>query len=315
MQIEIQIPRPGTTLLAIAAVTGWAMYWGSATQTAQVAPAVQVISAEEQSQSHEHEELPAGGELLPDDSAPVPIIPGVGDGKGLTEGEMRMKWTRAEQQYLLERENIIRAQIDGLQKQREALGEHVDPELEEEFRSSVRLLTSLLQDRQKGEQFLLASYRQMWEAEERAMSIASPSPASSIFEPLWPVEPEIGISAYFMDEGYKERFKVEHYAVDIPVAQGSTVTAAAAGLVKDVVDHGLGYSYMTIDHGGYVTVYGHLSRFDVAPGQRVRAGERIGLSGGMPGLPGGGSSTGPHLHFGVYKDGKPVDPLKYLPKR
>ncbi len=314
MQIEIQIPRPGTTLLALAAVSGWALYWsGSSATTAQVTPPAEVHATA----SSQASVLPVGGEQAPlaGDENAAPVIPGVGDGSGLTEGEMRMKWTRAEQQFLLERENIIRAQIDGLQKEREAMGDKVDPDIEDQFRSSVRLLTSLLQDRQKGEQFLLAAYRQMWEAEEKAMAIQSPAPASSVFDPLWPVEPALGISAYFMDEGYKERFKVEHYAIDIPTNQGTPVSAAADGLVKDVVDHGLGYSYMTIDHGGYVTVYGHLSRFDVQPGQRVKAGERIGLSGGTPGLPGGGSSTGPHLHFGVYKDGKPVDPLKYLPKR
>ena len=84
--------------------------------------------------------------------------------------------------------------------------------------------------------------------------------------------------------------------------------------MKDVVDHGLGYNYITIDHGGFATVYGHVSEFNVRPGQRVQAGDKIGKTGGMPGLRGGGSSTGPHLHFGVYVKGVPVDPLKYLPK-
>jgi murein DD-endopeptidase MepM/ murein hydrolase activator NlpD len=314
MQIEIHVPRPGITLLAVLAISGWGMYWMSSGGAQVQPPTAQVV------QMHTDQ-----GTVAAETSSADPqghseemdtVIPGIGDAStGLNPAEMRIKWTQAEQEFLRNRETIVRAQLSELQKEREALGDTVDPALEEQFRSSVRLLTSLLQDQQKGEQFLLLAYRQMWEAEEKAMAIPTPEHALAQFTPLWPVEPALGISAYFLDEGYKQRFKVDHYAVDIPVNQGSVVAAAADGLVRDVVDHGLGYSYMTIDHGGYVTVYGHLSRFDVTPGQRVRAGERIGLSGGTPGLPGGGSSTGPHLHFGVYKGGKPVDPLKYLPKR
>jgi murein DD-endopeptidase MepM/ murein hydrolase activator NlpD len=57
------------------------------------------------------------------------------------------------------------------------------------------------------------------------------------------------------------------------------------------------------DGHGYQTVYGHLSRIMVKEGQRVDKGEVIGRVGST------GHSTGPHLHFEVWSEGKTVDPL------
>ncbi len=304
MHIELHIPRPGLTLLAVAAVSGWALYFTSGTtQSATMieAPAMESPAAPVNTPS------PLLGSLTESPAMDSD------EGSHLSQAEMRIKWARAQQELLRVKQDIIRDQLAGLQKERNALGDVIDPALEQMFRQSVQMLTSLVKDEKKAEQFLLAAYRQQWKAEEDAMAAATGAPQGAVAV-FWPVEPKIGISAYFLDKGYKERFKVEHYAIDIPVPQGTDLLAAQDGVVKDVVDHGLGYNYITIDHGGYATVYGHVSAFSVRPGQRVRAGDRIGKSGGMPGLPGGGSSTGPHGHFGVYIKGKPVDPLKYLPK-
>ncbi len=310
MNIELHIPRPGVTLLAVAAISGWALYFTSGSTDASVsagqatvieAPAMESPAAPVNTPS------PLVGSLVES-----PVVDSEED-IHLSQAEMRIKWARAEQELLRVKQDIIRDQLAGLQKERDALGDVIDPEIEQMFRQSVQMLTSLVKDEKKAEQFLLLSYRQEWEAEEQGMAAATGAPQGKVAV-FWPVEPKIGISAYFLDKGYKERFKVEHYAIDIPVPQGTDLLAAQDGIVKNVVDHGLGYNYITIDHGGYATVYGHVSEFAVRPGQRVRAGDRIGRSGGMPGLPGGGSSTGPHVHFGLYLNGKPVDPLKYLPK-
>ena len=64
-------------------------------------------------------------------------------------------------------------------------------------------------------------------------------------------------------------------------------------------------NYIILTHGdGYQTLYGHLSAFSIKRGQSVSQGQVIGKSGSS------GYSTGPHLHFGVYKKGVAVDPLK-----
>ncbi|MBX5475925.1 MAG: peptidoglycan DD-metalloendopeptidase family protein [Clostridia bacterium] len=98
-----------------------------------------------------------------------------------------------------------------------------------------------------------------------------------------------------------------HEGIDIAAPYGTPIRAAAAG----VVVHagwltGFGRA-VKIDHGnGLVTLYGHQSRIKVTVGQTVKKGQIIGYVGSS------GLSTGPHLHFGVYKRGTPVDPMPYV---
>lgn len=87
------------------------------------------------------------------------------------------------------------------------------------------------------------------------------------------------------------------------------VYAAAAGKVifarleyPDAPDHGYGNMIMINHRNGYVTLYGHLSKILAKRNQRVRAGQRIGISGNT------GHSSGPHLHFTVFHNCTPTDP-------
>ncbi len=230
--------------------------------------------------------------------------------------EEKIREGRNTQLLLQKKEQLLRYQLGVLKLERDAMGDRVSPQVEQEFRTSTVLLTSLLQDEAKAEEFLLEAFNELWDAEGKATALdeSFTGDRSALLALSWPVKPELGISAFYHDEAYQARFGMIHNAIDIPVNQDSLVLAAADGVVKDVVDNGLGFNYVTIQHdNGAVTLYGHLSSFLVESGQKVVAGTPIARSGGRPGTPGAGFSTGPHLHFGLRINGATVDPLDYLP--
>jgi murein DD-endopeptidase MepM/ murein hydrolase activator NlpD len=102
-----------------------------------------------------------------------------------------------------------------------------------------------------------------------------------------------------------------HEGIDVTAPMGSPIEAPAAGVVTDAGwESGYGNT-VTIDHGyGVVTKFAHASKLLVKTGQRVSRGQRIALVGNT------GLATGPHLHYEVHVNGRPVDPLRYvLPDR
>ena len=96
-----------------------------------------------------------------------------------------------------------------------------------------------------------------------------------------------------------------HLGVDYAAPSGTPVAAAADGVVSAAGWMG-GYGRtVRIRHpNGYETLYGHLSRIDVRPGQRVAQGARVGAVGAT------GLATGPHLDYRMSRDGQFVDPLR-----
>ena len=94
-----------------------------------------------------------------------------------------------------------------------------------------------------------------------------------------------------------------HGGLDFALPSGTPVTAPAAGVVIDAADYYYCGNSVFVDHGqGLISLYCHLDRIDVAPGQSLRRGERIGLSGAS------GRATGPHLHWSIYLNGNGIDP-------
>jgi murein DD-endopeptidase MepM/ murein hydrolase activator NlpD len=88
------------------------------------------------------------------------------------------------------------------------------------------------------------------------------------------------VSAFFRDAEYYRYVGSHHDAIDIAVAQGTDITAPAAGYVYYLLPPSPGgYSYMAIKHkDGYMTVYGHLSEIAVSLGQFVTSGQLIAKS-------------------------------------
>jgi len=98
-----------------------------------------------------------------------------------------------------------------------------------------------------------------------------------------------------------------HTGIDIGAPTGTPVRAAMAGRVARVgYDRVFGNTVVINHHSGYRTLYAHLSVIRVRPGANVQTGERIGDVGST------GLSTGPHLHFTVYRHGTMVNPRSLM---
>ena len=98
-----------------------------------------------------------------------------------------------------------------------------------------------------------------------------------------------------------------HAGLDFTAPTGTPIYATADGRVKEANFNTGGYgNHVVIDHGfGYETLYGHLSKYNVRSGQRVKRGDIIGYVGST------GRSEAPHLHYEVHKNGEVVNPLNF----
>jgi murein DD-endopeptidase MepM/ murein hydrolase activator NlpD len=98
-----------------------------------------------------------------------------------------------------------------------------------------------------------------------------------------------------------------HNGLDVGNIVGTRINAAMHGKVARIGYYaGLGKFVILIHPDGYQTLYGHLNKISVKRGMRISQGQKIGEMGNT------GYSTGPHLHFTIFKNSAPVDPLKYL---
>lgn len=120
-----------------------------------------------------------------------------------------------------------------------------------------------------------------------------------------PVDGAYRITARFGDTG-PHWSAGRHTGLDFAADSGTPVLAAADGRVVAAGHAGRYGNLVTIDHGGVVTYYAHLSVVGVAAGEIVLAGQRVGAVGST------GNATGPHLHFEVRVDGVARDPAVYL---
>jgi len=98
-----------------------------------------------------------------------------------------------------------------------------------------------------------------------------------------------------------------HNGLDIGVDSGTPVLAPMEGTVAETgYSSGAGNYVYLVHHSGWSSLFGHLQTILVKRGQRVVVGTRLGLSGNT------GYSTGPHLHFSVFKNGRSANPANFL---
>lgn len=105
-------------------------------------------------------------------------------------------------------------------------------------------------------------------------------------------------------------YKVRHFhtGIDFTAPRGTEIYATGDGKVHDVIMKARGYGYhVIVDHGfGYNTLYAHMSKFKVRKGEVVKRGDVIGYVGST------GTSTAPHLHYEVIKNGEKINPMNFF---
>jgi murein DD-endopeptidase MepM/ murein hydrolase activator NlpD len=214
----------------------------------------------------------------------------------------------------------IQKEVEALRQQRqqklaeiEAIRRQLEPQYNElsnlyaavnqQYMNSLTEKNKLLRYKQKEEELLYQLMAQLSEYEEKGQFSGF----------IWPMYGTI--TSYF---GWRihpiYRTKIFHNGIDIAAPFGTPVKAAATGVVIYAGWFGgYGYAVVIAHPDGFYTLYAHLWKYVVKEGQKVYQGQVIGYEGST------GISTGPHLHFSIYKKDPNgtkhfVDPLKYLPK-
>jgi murein DD-endopeptidase MepM/ murein hydrolase activator NlpD len=98
-----------------------------------------------------------------------------------------------------------------------------------------------------------------------------------------------------------------HWGMDFTSPRGTPIYATGDGKITRADNRASGYGkHIRIEHGyGYMTIYAHLSRYNVKVGQKVERGDLIGFVGST------GRSEAPHLHYEVWKDGERINPINF----
>ena len=126
---------------------------------------------------------------------------------------------------------------------------------------------------------------------------------------IWPADGRIS-SVFGLRRFFNGQERKPHNGLDIAAAVGTPVMATANGTVIDAGDFFFSGNMIYIDHGqGIISLYAHMDRIDVKPGDTVKQGQLIGTVGQT------GRATGPHLHFAVFANKTLIDPVYMLPKK
>ncbi len=125
----------------------------------------------------------------------------------------------------------------------------------------------------------------------------------------FPVSGDIS-SPFGMREHPQTGVKNFHTGIDLSISSGNPVRATADGIVSFSGRNGGSGNLVVLEHGhGYSTLYAHNRSLAVKVGQKVKRGDIISYVGST------GNSTGPHVHYEIWKKGKPINPINYLKGR
>jgi murein DD-endopeptidase MepM/ murein hydrolase activator NlpD len=147
--------------------------------------------------------------------------------------------------------------------------------------------------------------------EKRIRELLADGAADRLWEGAFQQLPNSKVTSRFAEQrtyyvGGEANSEAVHFGYDLASTAAAPVTAAAAGQVVFAEELGIYGNCVLIDHGlGVASLYGHLSRLDVAPGDRVEKGGQLGLSGAT------GLAGGDHLHFAILVGGVYVDPIEW----
>jgi murein DD-endopeptidase MepM/ murein hydrolase activator NlpD len=214
-----------------------------------------------------------------------------------SRGEEQQKRTELDA-LAQERRNLLGV----AQAQRDQVAQQVT-ELEEISAKDEAALEILIQQKEREEALQRAQERR---AAQLAGRPVPPSLSGGPGSVGWPVSGPITSPFGMRFDPVQHRYQL-HTGIDIAAAQGTTIAAAADGRVIFAGWYGGYGNAIIIDHGGGTsTLYGHCSQIFVGVGQEVVRGQAIGAVGMT------GDATGPHVHFEVRRDGKPVNPLPFL---
>lgn len=186
---------------------------------------------------------------------------------------------------------------------------------QQELQQQINAAAALVSEYESTEAGHNASLKQAEEDEARIQELIrqeqeAAAAAGSDSNPdgyIWPS------STHYITDNYGWRIcpfhgREFHNGLDIGASWGTNVLASSSGTVIQAGwNGGYGISVMIAHPDGITTLYGHMSSWKVSVGQQVEKGEVIGLCGST------GNSTGPHIHFTMYKGGSTVNPLDYLP--
>jgi murein DD-endopeptidase MepM/ murein hydrolase activator NlpD len=99
----------------------------------------------------------------------------------------------------------------------------------------------------------------------------------------------------------------KHWGMDFTAPKGTPVYASGDGVIERADQNAAGYGkHIRINHGfGYISLYAHLSNYNVKKGQKVKRGDLIGFVGNT------GRSQAPHLHYEIFKNGARINPINF----